>query len=170
MPKYCVSDRDGKLVSAPAGTAAYEFVLLTRKEWVSINADLESTTKKLSTVLKIAREKSNRDRNVRPREQRSGYVFMSTQSRYDAGKKQEIWKTQLQTPYGLGYANIIDHLVRDDFDHLDLWSKLGLTEYDYLEYRVDGKLGLWIVTVTHSDPCAVIDPDLLPENKDSRHK
>jgi hypothetical protein len=163
MPKYYVTDRDGKLVSANAG-AAYEYVLLTRSEWTTLRDDL----KKSETVLKIARERANRDRNLRPREQRSGYLFISTQSRYD--KKQELWKTQLQTPYGIGYANIIGSLVRDDFDRLDLWSKLGLTEYAYLEYRVDGKLGYWIVTVTHSDPCAVIDPDLLPVNKDSRHK
>lgn len=171
MPKYFISNQDGKLVPSKSDFV-FDHVLLTRKEWESISADLqklESTTKQMATVLKIARERANRDRDVRPREQRSGYIFLSSQSRYNAREKQEVWKTLLQTPYTIEYGETINKLVRDDFHKLDLWSKLGLHKFNFLEYKVDGKTGFWTVMITHDDPCESIDPDLLPDNKDSRH-
>lgn len=171
MSKYFISNEDGKLVPSK-NDSVYDHVLLTRKEWLSISSDLrklESTTKQLTTVLKIARERANRDRDVRPREQRSGYIFLSSQSRHNARENSDVWKTLLQTPYNIEYGKIINKLVRDDFHKLDLWSKLGLHNFNFLEFKLDGKTGYWIVIITHDDPCENIDSDLLPNKKDS-HK
>lgn len=171
MAKYLISNQEGKLVLANS-EYVYDYALLTRKEWESISADLqklESTTKQMSTVLKIARERANRDRDIRPREQRSGYIFISSQSRYNAREKSEVWKTLLQTPYPIEYGETIDKLVRRDFHNLNLWRKLGLHNFEYLEYKVDSKTGYWTVIITHNDACERVDSDLLPDSKDS-HK
>lgn len=136
-------------------------VLLSKEE----HNDLLSCKKQLDTILKITRERANRDRDIRPRKKRSGYLFLSTQEKYNAREKLSIWKTSLQTPYGFDFGCQIKELVRSDFDNLDLWKKLGLRRFKYLEFRFDKKSGFWIVIISHYDVCERLDDDLISEQK-----
>ena len=135
-------------------------VLVSKEE----HDDLLSCKKRLDTILKITREKLNRDRNIRPRAKRCGYILLTSTYHYYQQRKTVVWKTSLQTPYN-GDFGVINDYVRADFRKLDLWGKLGLHSYEYLEYRFDSKTKFWTVIITHTDPCERFDADILPDDE-----
>ena len=62
-------------------------------------------------LLDISRERSNKDRNIRPKKERSGYVVLSSrQKKYKYKKNRDhisevyLWETVIQTPYVVSFT------------------------------------------------------------------
>lgn len=123
-----------------------------QKEIAAIMQELDEERKKSDyhrglneNLLRIAKERANADRNLRPKKEHTGYVVVSSTEkdwRYrDNRNKWEttrLWETVLQSPYSLDFneqqaRHEMGELTGEDSDD---WvaGRLGITDYYDGEY------------------------------------
>lgn len=148
----------GELVPAPSGAGADYIMLNLNGEYRPMLEAQRASEKRLrdaedaaaqaredaehykglnKTLLKISRERSNADRDLRPRAKHSGYVVKISKSKdYRVGQKDEIklFETTLQTPYLMRFSMAQvqrqaweDLQRRGEDDSESLLERLGLT-------------------------------------------
>ena len=99
--------------------------------------DAEKQRKLNSTLIRINKEKSNAERNLRPKKQHSGYRVMRSeeikQKCYIKGRYENVvlWKTVIQTPYSVDYSEeeirtLTKELFTEDENKHWLIQKLGI--------------------------------------------
>ena len=109
-------------------------------------------------LLDISRERSNKDRNIRPKKERSGYVVLSSrqkkykykENRHDMAEVY-LWETVIQTPYVVSFtAEQVMTETQELFarDEQGDWmiGRLGIEgEYDgkYEEMLADRQCATW---------------------------
>ena len=108
-------------------------------------------------LLRISKERANKDRNLRPKKEHSGYVIISsTEKTYRYKGKNRywtaaaLWETVLQIPYSVDFTEnqarkqVKDDLFKRDTDQLCylLLKKIGITAVygqEYSEMMKDDK-------------------------------
>lgn len=110
-------------------------------------------------LLDISRERSNKDRNIRPKKERSGYVVLSSrqkkykykENRHDMAEVY-LWETVIQTPYVVDFTaeqamtETQELFARDEQGHW-LIGRIGIAgEYDgkYEDMLDDPRCATWI--------------------------
>ena len=107
---------------------------------------------------RIARERANADRGIKPKKERSGYVVLSSrQKKYRYKDKRNeweevyLWETVIQTPYVVDFTAELamtetkELFAKDEQGHW-LIGRLGITdEYDgkYEEMLADQRCATW---------------------------
>ena len=93
-----------------------------------------------ANLLRIARERANADRKLKPKKEHTGYVVVSSmekEHRYKDGNGRwravMLWETVLETPYAVDFCveevrHLIQELFQDDEDGNWLIEKIGITE------------------------------------------
>ena len=110
-------------------------------------------------LLDISRERSNKDRNIRPKKERSGYVVLSSrQKKYKYKKNMHdmeevyLWETVIQTPYVVDFTaeqamTETQELFARDEQGKWLIGRIGIAgEYDgkYEDMLGDTRCATWI--------------------------
>lgn len=92
-----------------------------------------------SNLLRIARERANADRKLKPKKEHTGYVVVSSmekEHRYKDGNGRwhtvVLWETVLETPYTVDFCveevrHLIQELFQDDEDGNWPIEKIGIT-------------------------------------------
>lgn len=109
-------------------------------------------------LLDISRERSNKDRNIRPKKERSGYVVLSSRQkkyRYKENRRDwgevYLWETVIQTPYVVAFTaeqamtETQELFARDEQGHW-LIGRLGIAgEYGgkYEDMLDDPRCAAW---------------------------
>ena len=109
-------------------------------------------------LLDISRERSNKDRNIRPKKERSGYVVLSSRQkkyRYKENRRDwgevYLWETVIQTPYVVAFTTeqamteTQELFARDEQGHW-LIGRLGIAgEYGgkYEDMLDDPRCAAW---------------------------
>ena len=109
-------------------------------------------------LLDISRERSNKDRNIRPKKERSGYVVLSSRQkkyRYKENRRDwgevYLWETVIQTPYVVAFTaeqamtETQELFARDEQGHC-LIGRLGIAgEYGgkYEDMLDDPRCAAW---------------------------
>ena len=109
-------------------------------------------------LLDISRERSNKDRNIRPKKERSGYVVLSSRQkkyRYKENRRDRgevyLWETVIQTPYVVAFTaeqamtETQELFARDEQGHW-LIGRLGIAgEYGgkYEDMLDDPRCAAW---------------------------
>lgn len=87
-------------------------------------AEKEYQTRLNTNLLRIAKERANADRNLRPKKDRSGYLVLNSREKelfYKDGqsrKKLVVWETTIQSPHSveLNEKQAKEEIIRDLFD------------------------------------------------------
>jgi len=89
-------------------------------------------------LLRIARERANADRKLKPKKEHTGYVVVSSMEkeyRYKDGNRRwcavMLWETVLETPYAVDFEveevkRLIQELFQDDEDEKWLIERIGI--------------------------------------------
>ena len=92
-----------------------------------------------ANLLRIARERANADRKLKPKKEHTGYVVVSSmekEHRYKDGNGRwravVLWETVLETPYAVDFCveevrHLIQELFQDDEDGNWPIEKIGIT-------------------------------------------
>ena len=98
-------------------------------------------------LLRIARERANAARGLKPKKQHSGFIVMSSterEYRYKRGRKNEsvwLWETKLQTPYSVEFTDaqarklIVEELLQRQEGQASPIGQLGIQEYYPYKYE-----------------------------------
>ena len=87
------------------------FIESERESYNQAQAECDYQTRLNENLLRIAKERANADRKLKPKREHSGYVVISSTERdhsykdnYGKPKTVRIWETVLQSPYQIGFA------------------------------------------------------------------
>lgn len=151
--------------------------------------EYEMLKRQNENLLRIMREKSNQDRELRPKSKHTGYVVLFSKARSSDliynGQNLTRWETVMQTPYTveIDFADV-QKIIDNDFlsttDSIRL--KLGISQYKPLKYEnlnlldktkenilfkyelcANFRSGYWEITLSHTLPITV--PAELKYNK-----
>ena len=172
--KFYKPDTTGKLQNCGSNDPDVTAILLTISEykelanaWRCLDKERQLRTEteaKHQNLLRVITERANADRGLRPKKDRSGYILVK--SYYS--DRDKYWVTVIQSPY---QATMSHEWVKQQLKAAlpELSKKLDTACFDYDPDMVANfQRGYWELEMYHKDPLGVVDPDLLPENKDSR--
>lgn len=92
----------------------------------------------LTNLLRIARERANADRRLKPKKQHTGYVViasMEKEHRYKDGNRRwrtvTLWETVIETPYVVSFEvdeirSLIQELFTEDADGYWMIQRIGI--------------------------------------------
>ena len=133
--------------------------------------------KELKNILK---KRSNADRDVRPKTQRSGYLFQQMQQRLTFTRRDPIitYETFLESPYPISMSLAsAQFTIRQDLEELIMpmleISSISNKDITILQknseniifqilLKANVKEGYWLVIIHHTRPFANLPEDLLP--------
>ena len=119
---------------------------------------------------RIARERANADRGIKPKKERSGYVVLSSrqkkykykENRHDMAEVY-LWETVIQTPYVVSFTaeqamtETQELFVRDP--RCAAWKDYNIIVEKIFNANV--KVGYWEIFITHTKPLDNIGTELL---------
>ena len=159
LAKVACAERDARTVTAQAAQKvtqaernAQRLVNQVREETYAeadaIQKDLEEACHKIDyldslnkNLLRIARERANADRKLRPKKTHTGYVVLASSEkeyRYKAIRKETavamLWETVLQSPYSVDFTEeqaraLTAELVQSNENDETLVGRIGIDTY-----------------------------------------
>jgi len=141
-------------------------------------------------LLRIARERANADRKLKPKKEHTGYVVVVSSEkeyRYKVTRREwdtvMLWETVLQSPYSIEFT---EEQAREQTKELEVGAyieRLGITAYIPGKYddvirtqawrqygdqnvmlekrlRANYKVGYWEVIISHTKPLVAVPPDM----------
>ncbi|WP_455500998.1 hypothetical protein [Gemmiger sp.] len=133
--------------SAQAREAAYAEVDAMQKDLEEANHKIEYFNGLNKNLLRIARERANADRKLRPKKTHTGYVVLTSSEkeyRYKAMRKETavamLWETTLQSPYSVDFTEeqaraLTAELVQPNEHGETLVGRLGIDTYHNGNYE-----------------------------------
>ena len=127
--------------SAQAKEAAYAEVDAVQKDLEEACRKIEYLNGLNKNLLRIARERANADRKLRPKKTHTGYVVLASsekECRYKAMRKETsvamLWETVLQSPYSVDFTEeqvraLTAALVRSNESDEALVGRIGIDNY-----------------------------------------
>ena len=127
--------------SAQAREAAYAEVDAIQKDLEEACHKIEYLDSLNKNLLRIARERANADRKLRPKKTHTGYVVLASSEkeyRYKAMRKETsvamLWETVLQSPYSVDFTEeqaraLTEELVRPNESDEALVSRISIDIY-----------------------------------------
>ena len=127
--------------SAQAKEAAYAEVDAVQKDLEEACRKIEYLNGLNKNLLRIARERANADRKLRPKKTHTGYVVLASSEkeyRYKAMRKETavagLWETALQGPYSVDFTEeqaraLTAELVRQNENDETLVGHIGIDTY-----------------------------------------
>ena len=127
--------------SAQAREAAYAEVDAIQKDLEEACHKIEYLDSLNKNLLRIARERANADRKLRPKKTHTGYVVLASSEkeyRYKAMRKETsvamLWETVLQSPYSVDFTEeqaraLTEELVRPNESEAALVGRISIDIY-----------------------------------------
>ena len=127
--------------SAQAREATYAEVDAIQKDLEEANDQIEYLNGLNKNLLRIARERANADRKLRPKKTHTGYVVLTSsekECRYKAVRKETVvvmlWETVLQSPYSVDFTEeqareLTAELVQPNESSETLVGRIGIDTY-----------------------------------------
>ncbi len=127
--------------SAQARDAAYTEVDAIQKDLEEAHHKIEYLDGLNQNLLRIARERANADRKLRPKKTHTGYVVLASSEkeyRYKAMRKETasvvLWETALQSPYSVDFTEeqartLTEELVQPNENDETLVGRIGIDTY-----------------------------------------
>ena len=127
--------------SAQAREAAYAEVNAIQKDLEEACHKIEYLDGLNKNLLRIARERANADRKLRPKKTHTGYVVLTSSEKeyhYKAMRKETavamLWETVLQSPYSVDFTEeqaraLTAELVRQNENDETLVGRIGIDTY-----------------------------------------
>ena len=127
--------------SAQAREAAYAEVDAIQKDLEEACHKIEYLDSLNKNLLRIARERANADRKLRPKKTHTGYVVLTSSEkeyRYKAMRKEAavvmLWETTLQSPYSVDFTEeqaraLTSELVQPNEHDETLVGRIGIDTY-----------------------------------------
>ena len=136
-------------------------------------------------LLRIARERANADRKLKPKKEHTGYVVVVSSEkiyRYKSGRRLEsvkLWETVIQSPYSIEFpakqangeweaarlgierwvaGDYEDFLSAADKDEEFIQQNTALT--GYRSFRANYRAGYWEMILVHTRPLEVVPKDM----------
>ena len=135
-----------------------------------------------ANLLRIARERANADRRLKPKKQHTGYVViasMEKEHRYKDGNRRwrtvTLWETVIETPYVVSFEvdeirSLIQELFTEDADGCWMiqmiedpeWRKVYPEHNVMLERRLKAnyRTGYWEIIFLHTKPLGPVPADM----------
>lgn len=135
------AERNAQRLAGQAREAAYAEVDAIRKELETVQDKADYLDGLNKNLLRIARERANADRKLRPKKTHTGYaVLRSTEKeyRYKTQRKEtktaKLWETTLQSPYTVDFTEeqariLAQELVQPKETEPALIQRIGIEEY-----------------------------------------
>lgn len=133
--------------SAQAREAAYAEVDAIQKDLEEACHKIEYLDSLNKNLLRIARERANADRKLRPKKTHTGYVVLASSEkeyRYKAMRKETavamLWETVLQSPYSVDFTEeqartLTAELVQPNENDETLVGRIGIDTYYHGSYE-----------------------------------
>ena len=127
--------------SAQAKEAAYAEVDAVQKDLEEACRKIEYLNGLNKNLLRIARERANADRKLRPKKTHTGYVVLTSSEkeyRYKTMRKENavagLWETALQSPYSVDFTEeqaraLTEELVQPNENSETIVGRIGIDTY-----------------------------------------
>lgn len=112
--------------------------------------------KTIEDVLRIVKERANKDRRIKNKKEDSGYILLKTENFFDKNKKQK-YRTKIQTPFFAEFEqDKFEALLAEDL--LSYLLTIGIKDCnkDIIKTR-DFSSGYWTITITHQSEVILND-------------
>ena len=133
--------------SAQARDAAYAEVDAIQKDLEEAHHKIEYLDGLNKNLLRIARERANAGRKLRPKKTHTGYVVLASSEkeyRYKAMRKETavamLWETVLQSPYSVDFTEdqartLTEELVQQNENGETIVGRIGIDTYYHGSYE-----------------------------------
>ena len=133
--------------SAQAKEAAYAEVDAVQKDLEEACRKIEYLDGLNKNLLRIARERANADRKLRPKKTHTGYVVLTSSEkeyRYKTMRKETavagLWETALQSPYSVDFTEeqaraLTEELVQPNENGETIVGRIGIDTYYHGSYE-----------------------------------
>lgn len=159
-----------------AEQADYTHVMITREDLAAFQA----ACRERDNLLRINLERANADRDLRPKKQHTGYVFLQSVDPRDSNK---WYTTSLQTPYSLAFSRedvmakvkadlngdiglkigLDRELTPEEIRELGVMASVTRNQPSKLMLRANGRNGgFWEVIFQHRKSINTVPSDMLP--------
>ena len=133
--------------SAQAKEAAYAEVDAVQKDLEEACRKIEYLNGLNKNLLRIARERANADRKLRPKKTHTGYVVLTSSEKeyhYKTMRKETamagLWETALQSPYSVDFTEeqaraLTEELVQPNENSETIVGRIGIDTYYHGSYE-----------------------------------
>lgn len=162
-----------------------------RKEMAVVQRALDDEVELNINLKRIAKERANADRHLKPKKEHSGYVVVSSIEkayRYRSGRDTEVvslWETVVQTPYEIGFSEevarkqILEELQNEIMQGIGIevfsskryeelvflkgWRQKLVNYNVMMDTRLKGnyRAGYWEVVFLHTYPLGQVPKDMM---------
>jgi len=162
-----------------------------RKEMAVVQSALDDEVELNINLKRIAKERANADRHLKPKKEHTGYVVVSSMEkayRYRSGRGTEVvslWETVVQTPYEIGFSEEVarkqileelrNEIMRDigievfsskryeELVFLKEWRQTLVNYNVMMDARMKGnyRAGYWEVVFLHTYPLGQVPKDMM---------
>ena len=162
-----------------------------RKEMAVVQSALDDEVELNINLKRIAKERANADRHLKPKKEHTGYVVVSSMEkayRYRSGRRTEVvslWETVVQTPYEIGFSEevarkqileeIQNEIMQDigieafsskryeELVFLKEWRQTLVNYNVMMDVRLKGnyRAGYWEVVFLHTYPLGQVPKDMM---------
>ena len=162
-----------------------------RKEMAVVQSALDNEVELNINLKRIAKERANADRHLKPKKEHTGYVVVSSMEkayRYRSGRGTEVvslWETVVQTPYEIGFSEevarkqILEELRNEIMQDIGIeafsskryeelvflkdWRQTLVNYNVMMDVRLKGnyRAGYWEVVFLHTYPLGQIPKDMM---------
>ena len=139
--KIMQAERNAQRLANQVGDDAYAEVDAIQKDLEEADHTIEYLNGLNKNLLRIARERANADRKLRPKKTHTGYVVLTSSEkeyRYKAMRKETavavLWETALQSPYSVDFTEeqaraLTAELVQPNENDETLVGRIGIDTY-----------------------------------------